>query len=185
MLSTKHDLTQNKTGKKNRKNEDIVKTQIIIDYNKGKQGVDLSDQMSSYFSPLRKTIRWYHKIAFEYLLSTSVVNSLILYKQNFPKTKILDFKMSICRSLCGVQRTNNPNQVQNVVPAKLYKLHTHRNKDKRNRTSRKRCVKCNRCLRESGDSRAVAIRKTGRVTTYCDTCAGQPSLCLNCFNKLH
>ncbi|KAJ6648949.1 PiggyBac transposable element-derived protein 4 [Pseudolycoriella hygida] len=86
MLTTKHNLKQKSTGK---------------------QGIDLSDQMSSYFSPLRKTIRWYHKIAFEYLLSTSVVNALILYKVVQPKTKILHFKMSICQSLCGIQTASS------------------------------------------------------------------------------
>ncbi|KAF0750273.1 piggyBac transposable element-derived protein 4-like [Aphis craccivora] len=49
---------------KNRKGEPIKKPESIIFYNKHKQGIDVSDQMTSYFSPLRKTIRWYHKVAF-------------------------------------------------------------------------------------------------------------------------
>ena len=44
--------------------------------NKGKQGIDISDQMASYFTALRKTIRWYHKIGLEFLLNTAVVNAL-------------------------------------------------------------------------------------------------------------
>ena len=72
MLSTKHDLEIVATGKKNKLNEDIMKPEIIIFYNKAKQGIDISDQMASYFTPLRKTLRWYHKIAFEYLLNTAV-----------------------------------------------------------------------------------------------------------------
>lgn len=41
------------------------KNSAIVDYNKGKQAIDLLDQMISYFTPLRKTIRWYQKEAFE------------------------------------------------------------------------------------------------------------------------
>lgn len=37
--------------------------------------------MTSYFKPLRKTIRWCHKVLFQHLLGTAVVNSLIIYKE--------------------------------------------------------------------------------------------------------
>lgn len=37
--------------------------------------------MSSYFIPLRKTIRWYHKLAFQLLLGTAVTNALVLYNE--------------------------------------------------------------------------------------------------------
>lgn len=46
-------------GKKNRQGEDILKPKSVIDYNKSKKGVDYSDQMSSYHSSIRKTIKWY------------------------------------------------------------------------------------------------------------------------------
>ena len=58
-----------------------MKPEIIICYNKGKQGIDVSDQMASCFSPLRKTIRWYHKVAFEFMLNTAVVNALIVCQE--------------------------------------------------------------------------------------------------------
>ena len=76
MLSTKHDLKMVDTGRKNRCNEKVMKPEIIMCYNKGKQGIDISDQIASYFTPLRKTVRWYHKIGFEFLLNTAVVNYL-------------------------------------------------------------------------------------------------------------
>ena len=77
MLSTKRDLEMVDTGRKNRCNVAVMKPEIVMSYNKGKQGIDISDQMASYFTPLRKTIRWYHKIGFEFLLNTAVVNALI------------------------------------------------------------------------------------------------------------
>ena len=48
------------TGRKNRQLE------IIKCCNEGNQGVDIYDQMASYFTPLRKTIIWYHGIGVEY-----------------------------------------------------------------------------------------------------------------------
>jgi len=84
MMSTRHNINMVGTGKKNRKNESIFKPQIILDYNAGKAGIDLSDQLSSYSSPVRKSIRWYHKVATEVLLGTSVVNALIVYNMNKP-----------------------------------------------------------------------------------------------------
>ncbi|KAJ8911175.1 hypothetical protein NQ315_011176 [Exocentrus adspersus] len=50
------------TGKK-RKDEDIIKKPIaVIEYNKAKKGVDISDQMSSYYTSIRKSIKWYKKV---------------------------------------------------------------------------------------------------------------------------
>ncbi|XP_055918321.1 piggyBac transposable element-derived protein 4-like [Eupeodes corollae] len=66
MLSTKHGLEEVGTGKRNRDGQEIKKLRMIVDYNHAKQGIDISDQMACYFTPLRKTIRWYHKIAFEF-----------------------------------------------------------------------------------------------------------------------
>ncbi|CAH1968180.1 unnamed protein product [Acanthoscelides obtectus] len=86
-LSTKHTLDIKATGKKNRKGEEVKKPSAISEYNAGKDGIDVSDQMASYFSPLRKTIRWYHKLMFEILLNTAVINSLNIYK-HFKKQNI-------------------------------------------------------------------------------------------------
>lgn len=33
--------------------------------------------------------------------------------------------------------------------------------------------------------REYAAKKTKKVTTYCNRCKGQPTLCIKCFKKLH
>lgn len=57
MLSTKHNIDMIDTGKKNKKKESIVKPKIIVDYNSGKAGIDLSDKLSGYSTAVRKSIR--------------------------------------------------------------------------------------------------------------------------------
>jgi len=81
LLSTKHDASVVCTGQDKRKKENVFKPQAVIDYNTSKQGIDLSDQMSSYHTCLRKTIRWHHKVAIEMLFGISVVNALTIYNQ--------------------------------------------------------------------------------------------------------
>lgn len=91
-------------GKKNRKNEPIIKPKIIIDYNTGKAGIDLSDQLLSYSSPIHKSIRWYHKVATELILGTAVVNALIIYNLKNPQHKMSNTILRIAgRSNFGVR----------------------------------------------------------------------------------
>ena len=104
LISTKHDINMVDTGRKNRQNEKVMKPEIIINYNKGKQGINISDQIASYFTPLRKTIRWYHKIGFEFLLNTAVVNALIIFNEirSAQKTQIFKFSHDLIYSLAGM-----------------------------------------------------------------------------------
>ncbi|KAJ8930478.1 hypothetical protein NQ314_016705 [Rhamnusium bicolor] len=92
--------------KKNRNDEEIRKSIAIVEYNVGKEGVDISDQMASYFSPLRKTIWWYHKAVFELLLNTAVVNSFIMFKKLKPeKHNISQFKEQIILAMLANDST--------------------------------------------------------------------------------
>ena len=81
-LTTVPEHTAELSITRDKKNDrDVMKPQCVFDYNDAKKGVDYSDQMSSYYSPLRKTKKWYKKAAFELLLGTSVVNACILYNK--------------------------------------------------------------------------------------------------------
>ena len=89
------------TRKVSRANESIKKPQNVLDYKKCKKGVDLSDKMSSYYSLLKKTRKWYKKVAFEVIFGTSVVNVWVLYNQyHAAKTMpIRNFRESIVLAL--------------------------------------------------------------------------------------
>ena len=58
-----------------------TKPEMVVYYNATKQGTDVSDQLASYHTCLRKTIRWYHKVVMELILGMAVVNAAILYNQ--------------------------------------------------------------------------------------------------------
>ena len=84
LLSTKH---SDETVVKQKKGNIVIKAKIIEDYNEGKSYVDLSDQMVSYCSLQRKSIKWYKRIVFKFCLNTAVVNAWIIYN-SLTKQKI-------------------------------------------------------------------------------------------------
>ena len=72
----------------NRNRQVSIKPNIVRDYTKVKAGVDRSDQMLSYYSAMRKTLRWYKKIAVHFIES-SVHNAYIMYCKQPKSEKIL------------------------------------------------------------------------------------------------
>ncbi|XP_068619896.1 LOW QUALITY PROTEIN: piggyBac transposable element-derived protein 4-like [Battus philenor] len=79
MLSTKH---SDKIAVVVKKGKQIRKPKVILDYNKSKGSVETSDQMGAYSSSLRKTVKWYKKLAMELLLNMAVVNAWVMYNEN-------------------------------------------------------------------------------------------------------
>ncbi len=89
------------TGNINSENERIMKPQVVLDYNEGRQGADLSDKLSTYYTCLRRSIKWYRKVAFELVFGTALANSYLIYKEHYAANKItiLQFRESLVRSL--------------------------------------------------------------------------------------
>ena len=59
MISSRpsHSATLMNTGKTSIQNECIMKPQVVLDYNKGRQGIDLSDQLSAYYTWIRRSTK--------------------------------------------------------------------------------------------------------------------------------
>ena len=56
--------------------------------------------MIAYSLPLRKTLKWYKKLAIELLLNTCMVNAMVLFKQVIRKNiQIPDFRMQVAMYL--------------------------------------------------------------------------------------
>ena len=77
------------TGNINSKNERTMKPQVVLDYNAGRIGTDLSDQLSSYYTCLGRSIKWYRKVAFELVFGTALVNSYLMYKKKLYRKRNL------------------------------------------------------------------------------------------------
>ncbi|XP_071051342.1 piggyBac transposable element-derived protein 4-like [Onthophagus taurus] len=117
MLSTKHSDSQ--TEVRNRRGQTKKKPEVVLAYNKGKSPVDKSDQITAYQSPLRKTIKWYRKLAFEILLNTAIVNAGLMYKEvKHENISILAFRKSVAYGLCSV-RPPPAEEIETVMPNML------------------------------------------------------------------
>ncbi|KAJ8936752.1 hypothetical protein NQ314_012172 [Rhamnusium bicolor] len=141
MISTCFGDGNVETGKDRRGNTK-TKPKIIVEYNKGKQGVDISDQLSSYMS-LRKSLVWYKKIAIDILCSTTVVNSHILYQTIVEKNmSLLQFTESVIRALLPSEN-NSPEVAVNIKRLKRHSiLKLADNVDQTGKILRKRCHGC-------------------------------------------
>ena len=62
--------------------EPIEKPSMIINYNKNMNGVDKCDQYLNYYSIGRKSIKWWKKVFFDYLIS--VINAMVLFFHQNP-----------------------------------------------------------------------------------------------------
>ena len=171
-----------------------MKPEIIMCYNKGKQGIDISDQMASYFTPLRKTVRWYHKIGYKFLLNTAVVNALVIYNEirGNQKTQIAKFRHDLIYSLAEMKHLQDKNVTQAtrsshssaVSTLPHHHLEKYSERDCKNRLKRKRCSGCYSETKKNG-KREEAGKKAKKESTYCKDCQGQPAFCMDCFAKHH
>ena len=90
---------QNRFRQKKRKPKEIAI------YNEFMSGIDRTDQMVSYYSSPRKTIRWYKKLMFHFL-DIAVWNSFYIYKRKKGiNISFVEFRDSLIKSL--VQLPNN------------------------------------------------------------------------------
>lgn len=169
MLSTKH--KDNMVETTNKRGQKILKPQMILDYNKAKSFVDISDLRSSYHSPLRRSLKWYRKIAFEILLNTSLLNALTLYATvTGNKISVTEFRENILKVLLTKPilsqiSQNNDGEVHKLINFK-----------------RGRCSNCYTEMVQQG-GRKHAQKVTRKVQTQCPGCSKH--FCLDCFFKTH
>ncbi|KAF2346896.1 PiggyBac transposable element-derived protein [Trinorchestia longiramus] len=110
MISTvpEHDGSLIPSGKTNRNGEELKKPQCVLDYNNAKKGVDISNQMTSYHTALRRSLKWHRKVAIEIITGMSVVNAHVLYNKYFADApmSIRHFRESLVLSLTGIVEKN-------------------------------------------------------------------------------
>jgi hypothetical protein len=191
MISTRpsHSASVVDSGKTNYRNQRIIKPQVVFDYNEGRQGTDLSDQLSTYYTCLRKSLKWYRKVAFELIFGTALVNSYLIYKENYIETKvtILQFRESLVRSLLLDTPIEmlKPGPRQQSASQSKRKLADHMLEEKEGsaRDVRRRCAGCYEKTSRQQQSREAGHAAAKKVKTFCPDCG--KVLCLDCFNEKH
>lgn len=150
-----------------------LKPKPIAQYNRYMSGIDLHDQMLSYYPSHRKTIRWYKKVGF-YIFDIMMYNSFKLYsKYSGPKMAFLDYRQSIIAALLvddEIEANRNTPKSRGTVSH----LPTKCESATSGRKLRKRCRNCSK----------RGIRKD--TMYYCQMCPDLPGLCLEtCFKDYH
>ncbi|PZC85109.1 hypothetical protein B5X24_HaOG202873 [Helicoverpa armigera] len=152
--------------------EHIRKPECIFFYNDGKKGIDYSDQMSSYYSPLKRGKKWFRKLMMELIFGTAIVNAWVVYnnkkKKKLPKKNFIE---SIITKFTGVPfflEKDNPE----VTTEHKYIVNT----------KKRRCVSCYEKARKTMTSKE-ADKKKKQVKGFCVKC--EKTMCLPCFNEKH
>ncbi|XP_066258797.1 piggyBac transposable element-derived protein 4-like [Euwallacea similis] len=182
MLTTCHSgsetvVTRNKHGKEK------IKPKCIVDYDHGKFLVDVSDQLASYNTALRRCSKWYRKLLIEVLWGTALVNASYLYNENSVNKENMNitlFRQSVVSSLLETstksassssRRNSRGNAVRHLV--------THEAK------KRARCVSCYSMYGKNGKIVDGKKKMASQDITVCDECEGNPHFCKDCFNNNH
>lgn len=178
---------------KNRFGDTKMKPACIASYNDHMSGVDRADQMTSYYSSPRKTIRWYKKVLF-HLLDLSVWNAFYMFRKFHPKTSFLYFRESLITSLIdlpqdvrdgkqlvSLSKSTPGRPISTSLPSLERRLSdtSHSLEKIPPPTGWKRksyFLCCRECMQH----------KIRRQTSYrCAGCADLPPLCVTCFKSFH
>jgi hypothetical protein len=155
-----------------------IKPTTVFDYNKYKTGVDRSDQMLSYYSFARKTIKWWKKLFF-HLFDLAVLNAHILHtKTNKKKITLEIFYEKVAERLLASAGTEI--QVQGRLVGRDYFLYripaTHAKLEGKSQRS------CRVCAERSKFQTRKTVKKC--TTMYCQKC--DVGLCVGqCFEVYH
>lgn len=97
MLTSKHTYD---TVTTTRYDSTTQKPKCIVEYNKGKAYIDISEQIKSYRTSLMRGVKWYQNFAVEILIGTKLTNVLCLYKKlKNPDISITNFTEEVIKEL--------------------------------------------------------------------------------------
>ena len=83
----------------NMRKQEVVKPAVVADYCKYMFGVDLSDQKAYYYTPLRRSYKWWRKLFF-HLFNVCVLNAHVLHsKYADKKLTLYEFRRELALAL--------------------------------------------------------------------------------------
>ncbi|CAF0814755.1 unnamed protein product [Didymodactylos carnosus] len=173
MLSSIHQPNMTTLEKINPKtNQNIVKPDCVLDYNKNMGLVDKSDMMMHISESIRKSTKWYKKL-FIHIIDMTILNCFILYKEITKKNiSFIDFSMQIIGQIIekyGFQVKTQRGRPSLDNPSRLIERHFISTIPE---NKQRRCVVC---------SAHNIAKKTRYECTECNV-----GLCIDvCFKNFH
>lgn len=149
--------------------EAVWKPTCIDDYNQKMRGVDLADQLLSYYTPLRKCMKWSTKMH-HHLFNMAILNAFMLYKTANPNASVshYEFRIAVIESLI------REGDLEVLVHANTHmpqKLPATRSKP----TPYRRCVMC----------QAEGRNRKNYTKVWCAACKIPLCITNDCFAKYH
>lgn len=151
---------------------EINKPKSVVEYNKHKAYIDISDQMKAYNSSLRRGVKWYRKLAIELVVGSAVVNAYIIHQEvTQNKMTITKFRESVIKDLI---KSNDAFPLPSDNSSSEHVLEDSEKK--------RSCSGCYaRISKASG--RIIAKNRTPKTKFQCNVC--QRYYCLPCFFSCH
>ena len=100
----------------NARRETVSKPAVVNSYNHSMNGVDIADQLTVFYSFVRKTRKWWKKLFF-YFVEVSVVNSYLVYKHSIsqPQTH-LGYRRTIAEQVAKLSLHHAPPRIGPGAP---------------------------------------------------------------------
>lgn len=165
----------------NWRRDETLKPRMTVEYNTAKKGIDVSDQLGSYYSPLRKSLTWYKKIAYDLMFQAAIVNTRIIYNELTGKTiTVLQVQEIVIRSWLGEaaakkHRPRPPTQGNTSITSHQL-TEIPRNDGK---LVRKRCSACYSNIK-AAQGNPLRAKQVNKQCIMCNK-----AFCLSCFNENH
>ncbi|XP_015185948.1 PREDICTED: piggyBac transposable element-derived protein 4-like [Polistes dominula] len=155
-----------------------TKPLAVIAYDTVRSGIDRNHQMVSYATTIRKSIKWYQKLAIHFLIGITVINAHIVYqKATNQKIKIRKF-----RELIVQEWLESENAKPHIIEKAFHQLQVRKNPQ--GKSIRRMCVRCYAKQRQTQQRQEVR-KNLQKTITYCPECPRSPQLCFLCFNEFH
>lgn len=195
MITTQHHprliVARNRFGKY------LKKPKEVTEYNKFMSGIDISDQMLSYYSTPKKTIRWYKKVFF-HIFDMAIWNAYYTFRKHCnDKETMLGFRERIiryylgfgnlsCADIISSKKISNPRKSlpnsnqsnhQEGTSSQVANNHWPELIPKTENCKRNKVfLKCRLCTKN----------KIKKETSYrCKGCPSKAPLCPGCFEPWH
>ena len=167
----------------NTRHDTVSKPAVVNSYNHCMNGVDIADQLTVFYSFVRKTRKWWRKLFF-YFLEVSVVNSFLVYKLSVSQPcSHLGFRRAIVEQVAKLSLQQAPPRIGPGAPRRqrienpLQRLDRKQHFLGKAPTDRD-CVVCSKREPKSG--------KRHRTVYFCNTCTDHPVLHPDtCFHRYH